>query len=160
MRISDWSSDVCSSDLVTSPPATGMTGKVSGPRLGGLVLQHLGLLARGDGDAPRPLGLGDLAHQLDGEQAVLELRTGHLDVVGKVEAPLEGTGGDAAMEILHPVLLGVLLGTLFRLRLAAGDDEAVLLRGDVEFALTEPGDRHHDAIGVLDRKSTRLNSSH
>src|SRR3546814_14621544 len=103
MRISDWSSDVCSSDLVTSPPATGMTGKVSGPRLGGLVLQHLGLLARGDGDAPRPLGLGDLAHQLDGEQAVLEPRTGHLDVVGKVEAPLEGTGGDAAMEILHPV---------------------------------------------------------
>src|SRR3546814_2963753 len=96
MRISDWSSDVCSSDL----------------RLGGLVLQHLGLLASGDGDAPRPLGLGDLAHQLDGEQAVLELRTGHLDVVGKVEAPLEGTGGDAAMEILHPVLLGVLLGTL------------------------------------------------
>src|SRR3546814_17679205 len=53
------------------------------------------------------------------------------------------------MEILHPVLLGVLLGTLFRLRLAAGDDEAVLLRGDVEFALTEAGDRHHDAIGVL-----------
>src|SRR3546814_12709185 len=114
MRISDWSSDVCSSDLVTSPPATGMTGKVSGPRLGGLVLQHLGLLARGDGDAPRPLGLGDLAHQLDGEQAVLELRTGHLDVVGKVDAPLEGPGGDAAMEILHPVLYGVILGTLFR----------------------------------------------
>src|SRR3546814_21117530 len=73
---------------VTSPPATGMTGKVSGPRLGGLVLQHLGLLARGDGDAPRPLGLGDLAPQLYGEQDGLEILPRQLDVVRTVQAPI------------------------------------------------------------------------
>src|SRR3546814_1253527 len=71
---------------------------------GSLALEHLRglfaarLVARSDGDAPRLHGLGDLAHQCDGEQAVLELGAGHLDVVGEVEAALEGASGDAAVE--------------------------------------------------------------
>src|SRR3546814_5418799 len=100
--------------------------------------------------------------QCDGEQAVLELRAGHLDVVGEVEAALEGAGGDAAVEDARLVV--------FRLLLLAGDHQAVLLGGDVQLVLREAGDRHDDAIGVvadlldvvrrIDRKSTRLNSSH
>src|SRR3546814_4493385 len=97
---------------------------------GSLALEHLRglfaarLVARSDGDAPRLHGLGDLAHQCDGEQAVLELRAGHLDVVGEVEAALEGAGGDAAVEEARLVV--------FRLLLLAGDHQAVLLGGDVQ----------------------------
>ena len=48
--------------------------------------------------------LGDLADEIDVEEAVLEARAGHLDMVGELEAALEGARGDAAIEHLAPVL--------------------------------------------------------
>jgi hypothetical protein len=48
-----------------------------------------------DGDPPRLHGLGDLPDQSDLEQPVAERSVLDLDVVGQVELPLEGAGGDA-----------------------------------------------------------------
>src|SRR5215218_5115801 len=64
--------------------------------------------------------LGDLAHQLDREQAVLEVRAPDLDMVGKREAPLERTRRDPTVDVIAALLV-VLLA------LAAGDDEHILL---------------------------------
>src|SRR5262245_63013353 len=50
-----------------------------------------------DGDCPGLLLFRDLTHQLDGEQAVGELRTRDLHVVGELEAALEVAAGDAAV---------------------------------------------------------------
>src|SRR3546814_5097494 len=59
MRISDWSSDVCSSDLLGSITARG--GVLGGD--GGLVetSSHFGLNAQGSVDASSPRGLRHLA---------------------------------------------------------------------------------------------------
>jgi len=79
------------------------------------------------------------------QQAVLQLGTNHLHGIGQFEAALEGASCDAAVEIRN--LLAILRrGLLHRL---AGDDQAVLFHGDVEFALVEAGHRHGDAIGVF-----------
>src|SRR5262249_26934946 len=52
----------------------------------------------------------------------------------------EAGAGDAAMQELAVVL---------RLAELAADDERVLLRGNADVVVTEAGDRHRDAIGVL-----------
>src|SRR3546814_17471321 len=83
MRISDWSSDVCSSDL-------------------------------------------------DREQTVLEAGIAGLDEVRKLEAPLECTRRDAAVQIFP---LAVVLGT------RAGDGEQVLLGDDLDIFGSEARDR-------------------
>ena len=68
---------------------------------GRLGFENLGLgLAVADGDLARLLRLGDLAHEVDVQEAVLEVRAGHLDVVGELEAALEGAGRDALIEHL------------------------------------------------------------
>jgi hypothetical protein len=74
------------------------------------------------------------------EQTVHELRAAHLDVVGELEAALEGTAGDAAIEVAA-FLLAVLD--------LAGHDQGVLLGGDRQIVGREAGNRHTDAIGVL-----------
>ena len=43
------------------------------------------------------------------QQAVLEVGALDLDMVGELEAPLERAGGDAAMQELAFLLLGLLL---------------------------------------------------
>ena len=93
-----------------------------------------------DLDLARLHRLGHLALQLDVEQAVRELGTDDLDVVGELEAMLEGALRDAAMQVLDAVL-GLADLALHR--------QHVLVRGDVQVALTEASDRHRDAVLVL-----------
>ena len=64
-------------------------------------------------------------------------------MVGELEAALEVAAGNAAIEIL-PLVLAVLLGL-------AGDQELVLLLGDVELGLAEARHGHHDTVGVVAR---------
>ena len=92
-----------------------------------------------DGDAPRLHGLGDFPDQLDLEQAVVEGRALHLDVVRQVELPLEMPGGDSAIEELALGLFG----------LAAFDGDDVLLGGDRDFFGRETGDRQRDLVTVF-----------
>src|ERR1043165_330157 len=111
-------------------------------RLGGLRLENLGLgLAVADRDLARLLGLGELAHEVDVQEAVRELRAGHLDVVSELEAALERAGRDALVEHLA-LLLGLFL-------LLAADRERVLLGLDRQFVLGEARDRNRNAVGVI-----------
>src|SRR4051812_16600908 len=107
----------------------------------GLVGQNrLGRL-RLDLDRPGLLLLGDLALQLDGQQAVGELRADDLHMVGELEAALEVASGDAAVEVFL---------ALVRVRRALpGDQELVLLLGQVQLGLGEARNRHHDPVGVV-----------
>ena len=73
-----------------------------------------------DRDRARLHRLGNLADEIDVEEAVLKARALHLDMVGELEAALEGARGDAAIE--HFVALGVVLGLLLAL-----DGEGVFL---------------------------------
>jgi hypothetical protein len=66
-------------------------------------------LAVADGDAARLEALRDIAHEVDVEQAVLEAGALDLDVVGELEAALERAGGDAAVQELRVLVLGLLL---------------------------------------------------
>ena len=61
------------------------------------MLDRLGLGA--DLDLPRLEGLGHLADEVDLEQAVDQPRAVDTDVVGELEAALEGAAGDAAVQI-------------------------------------------------------------
>ena len=72
-------------------------GRAAG-RLDGLVagLAH-------DLDATGPHRLGNLAHEVDVQHAVLEVGTLHLDVVGEAELPTEGAGRDALVQELRAV---------------------------------------------------------
>ncbi len=81
-----------------------------------------------DRDLARLLGLGDLAHEVDVQETVLERRALHLDVVGELEHALEGARGDALVERLALVLVG--LGLLL-----AADRQRVFLDLDVELGL-------------------------
>src|SRR3546814_13260575 len=91
MRISDWSSDVCSSDL-------------------------------------------------DREQTVLEAGIAGLDEVRKLEAPLECTRRDAAVQIFP---LAVVLGT------RAGDGDQVLRGDDLDIFGSAARARERDAAAAL-----------
>src|SRR3954454_19724526 len=73
-------------------------------------VDHLRRLRAGvDRNAAGLLGLGDLAHEVDMEQVVLERGVLHLHEIGKLEDALEGTRGDAAVEHFGSVL-AVLVG--------------------------------------------------
>src|SRR5262245_26166635 len=65
--------------------------------------------ARVDRNAARLLGFGNLADEIDVEQAVLERGVLHLHEVGELEGALERTGGDAAVEHFR-LVLAVLVG--------------------------------------------------
>ena len=76
------------------------------------------------------------------EQAVLEAGAGDLDILGKLEAQLEGALGNAAMEEFT--------GLLGRLgSLGALDGQGVFLALDDDVALGEAGHRDRDAVGVI-----------
>src|ERR1051326_4388350 len=108
--------------------------------LGGLGVDDLGR-AVADRNLARLQRLGDLAHEIDVKQAVLEARALDLDVVGELEAALERPRGNALVEHFAG-LLGLRL-------LLAADRQGVFLGLDREVGLGEPGDRKRDAIGVL-----------
>src|SRR6516165_8802806 len=59
----------------------------------GLSANHLA-----DRNLTRLLGFRNLAQKVNVEQAVLKARAGHMDMVGKLEAPLESAGCDALIE--------------------------------------------------------------
>ena len=93
------------------------------------------------GNGPGLHGFGDLALERDVKQAVLKVRTSDLDMVGQLEAALEGARGDALVQELG---LGFdLLGLL------AGNGQGVALGLDGDIGWGEAGDRHGDAVGVL-----------
>ena len=98
--------------------------------------------AAADLDLARLHRLGDLAHQLNRQEAVPKVGTAHLDVVGQREAALERAVSDAAVDVVGTALLIVLA-------LAAGDDQHVLLRSDVDLAGLETGDRQLDSVLVV-----------
>src|SRR5205823_3171252 len=90
-------------------------------------LTLLAPFARIDLDLLRLHRFGDLAHQVDCEQSVTNVRTLDLDMVGKREAALERARGDAAIDIVGALVFGLIA-------LAAGHDQHILLSRDVEFA--------------------------
>ena len=74
------------------------------------------------------------------QQATIQAGAGDLDLLGQHEAALERPCGDAAMQE----------GALIRvIALPAADDELLLLDGDRQVGLGEPGDRQGDAVGIL-----------
>jgi hypothetical protein len=96
-------------------------------------------LAAGDLDRPRLHRLGDLADQLDMEEAVIEAGADHLDRLGELEAALEGAARNAAVEVLAGIAFQAL----------AGDEERVLLDPDVDVVGAEARDRHRQAVGIV-----------
>src|SRR3546814_9797924 len=116
MRISDWSSDVCSSDLALERPAQ---GKALGEQPGDIMAQHQlvdRLILKAPPDEDHPRAAEELPHHREVE-------------IGAAEA----------VEHREIVLIGE----------AAG-------RRAVDIGLVG----EEDAGRMLDRKSTRLNSSH
>src|SRR6266849_8630034 len=83
---------------------------VSGGGFRGRAVAHLrSLRVGGDRNAAGLLGLGDLADEIDVEQAVLERSALHHDEIGKLEYPLEGARRDAAIQHLG-LVPGVFIG--------------------------------------------------
>src|ERR1700732_2176052 len=100
----------------------------SGSDLGRLDLQELA--GTRDRDRPRLHGLRNLAHELDVQEPVLQARALDLDIVGELEATLEGSRGDALVEHLAGLFLVVGL-------FLAADRQPVLLRLDRGIRLGE-----------------------
>src|SRR5882757_9833110 len=109
------------------------TGSASGGEL---------LRGRADGDLHRArlLRLRHFTHQIDVQQPVHQRRAADLDVVGQLEATLEGAPGDAAMQE-GPALLLLLGGS----RLGA-DGQRALGGHDLDLVFAEAGHRHGDAV--------------
>src|SRR3954463_6163018 len=111
--------------------------------LGSLGLENLGLrFAVSDRNLARLFRLGDLADELDVQEPILELRAGHLDVIGKLEAAFERAGRDALIEHLTLVLFALFL-------FLAPNGERVFLGFDPQVVLGKARDRNRDAVGVL-----------
>src|SRR5262245_55773961 len=126
----------------SAPASRGAPHQSRGDRLRGLLgVDHLGRTAA-DRNLARLRRLGNLALEVDVQEAVLQARALDLDMVGELEAPLERAGRDALVE--HVAVLAVLLGLL-----VAADRERVLLHLDRQIVLGEAGDRNGHAIGVI-----------
>jgi hypothetical protein len=76
------------------------------------------------------------------QEAVLQAGAGHFDVVGQLEAALEGTRSDAPIKQFRTFLAGLLLAL-------ALDAQHVAMRFDRNLILGEAGNRHGNPIGVL-----------
>src|ERR1700686_4603014 len=107
-----------------------------------LLLDFDSLAVVADRDRARLLGLGDLAHQVDVQETILEARAFHLDEIGELEYALEGARRDALIEDLAALafLLGVFL---------AADGQRVLLGYDGQLRLIEARDRDRNAVRIL-----------
>src|SRR5262249_18273007 len=95
-------------------------------------------IADGNGAGLQPLG--NVAHEIDVQQAVLEVGALDLDVIGELEAPLEGACGDASVQELTTLVLGLLL---------TADVEDLLLDVDLQLVLGEASNRHGDLVLVV-----------
>ena len=73
--------------------------------------------------------------EIDGKQAVFQLRILHLDTVRQDKSALELASGDAAVEIGPGAVID----------LTAPDHELVFLEGDFKLVARESGDRERDA---------------
>src|SRR6266481_4363382 len=121
-----WSSTTTSEiRKMKSAPETGALPRIE-LSLRSLDFDHLGL-AIADWDLAGLLRLGNLTHEIDVQESVLERRALDLDVVGKLEDALERAGRDALIEHLAAVLL------VLRLFLAF-DRQRVFLRFDRKLA--------------------------
>jgi hypothetical protein len=107
--------------------------------LGGLLRDLPGGSATADGDAPGLHGLGDFANEFNPQQTIVERGGPHLDVIGKVELPLEGTRRDALIEIV--VLVLVALATFHR--------QHVLLGRHGDLIRAETSQRQRDLVAVF-----------
>ncbi len=74
------------------------------------------------------------------EQTVFHGRVGDLDMVGQLEAALEGAAGNAAMEIGRLVIV---------LSDFAFDGQCIVFDGDVDVFFAEPGDGKGNLVAVL-----------
>src|SRR3546814_1150786 len=144
MRISDWSSDVCSSDLLRRTPARGLP---IAPALGS------GRLALADPDA---VPAGKYA------KAALTHLGVWRGVAAKV-APAENVRAAMALVERGAAPLGIVSATDARaskeVRVVGSFPAASQSPFRYPVALL-PASRHKDAAAFRDRKSTRLNSSH
>src|SRR3546814_1467084 len=95
MRISDWSSDVCSSDLSSSPTAAGDAGTASPVRSVDLSVGQLDVLDRAFSDTRVQLGLLDDGVQLHFDGAQIK---GTLDVPSTLPA-LRGRSEEHTSEL-------------------------------------------------------------
>src|ERR1700674_2290535 len=118
-----------------------MARSTSSGGLGGLGLDHLGR-AGADRNLARLHRVGNFADEVDVEKAGFQGRTLDLDVIGELEAALEGTRRDALLEHLAGLLrlAGLLLAT---------DGERAFLRLDRQVGLGKARHRDRDPIGIL-----------
>ena len=111
-------------------------------RLGGFVgrdsLLHLLCV---DGDVPRLQLFRNLTCKLEVQEAVLELGTDYQDVVGELEAVLEGPAGNAAVQIAALLVLG--------LRDMATDLQHVILDRHFDIVVAKSGNGHGDTVSIL-----------
>src|SRR3546814_1021239 len=137
MRISDWSSDVCSSDLVWQDAELGKAGVMAGEDV---VQPHQLDLIAGDRRSRQLLG--------DSGKSVPE-REGQRDE--------QRSGAEAAAQQLQQLPVGVDLrpAEFIDLGRRFEGEDARACAGDVVDVRSE---EHTSAVS--DRKSTRLNSSH
>ena len=108
-------------------------------RLGHLGLDLMNIVCGGsafDGDLSRLHGLRDLPDQLNPEQAVVEGRALHLNIVRQVELPPEMSGRNTPVEELALGLFG----------LAAFDGDDVLLGRNRNFVGRKPRDCQRDQV--------------
>src|SRR6266566_3777415 len=113
--------------------------RASGSDFGRLDLQELA--GARDRDRPRLHRLRNLAHEVNVQEPVLQTRAFDLDMVGELEATLEGPRGDPLVEHLAGLLLVV--GLLF-----AANRQPVLLRLDRQIGIGEAGNCDRDANGL------------
>src|SRR3546814_10862175 len=141
MRISDWSSDVCSSDLLADPaPAiqVGVVGALAAPA------QALGDLGQG-GD----LGRVGAAFEAVGEDAV----SAH------ARCPLEDARGAGAPREAHHARRAV--GNARDASIRAMPPESPMPSAPPDIRVEPlPYEARREKRELADRKSTRLNSSH
>src|SRR3546814_2518655 len=146
MRISDWSSDVCSSDLTSTVSPTAPVASVVTPYLtiaGAAEALDWYTEALGAVEAFRVVGD-------DGRIGHSELSIGGARVMISDDYPEIGVHSPASLN-----------GTTVALHLEVGDVDDLFARAVAAGAtsLQEPADQAHGARHGTDRKSTRLNYS-
>src|SRR6185437_13828473 len=98
--------------------------------LGSFRIDDLRVRLGADRDLARLLAFGNLAHEVDMQEAVLEIRAANLDMVGELELALERARCDALIE--HLAFLLFLFGFLL-----AADGELVFLHLKIELLVGE-----------------------
>jgi len=116
--------DLCDLGVVNGPDFIAWANSLSGSNV----------------DATRLHRFRQFELKLDLEQAIVKAGTRYLDIIGKVEAPLERTAGYATIKVLAFVL--VLVG-------GTRNDEHVLVDGYVYLLWSKASDRQCNAIGVF-----------